>query len=57
MSEKQEKEYAEQLKISAKELVDGISTDSKHDQKIIKLIYGFVRAGFLECRAAKVGRG
>lgn len=57
MSEKQEKEYAEQLKITAKELVDGISTDSKHDQKIIKLIYGFVRAGFLECRAAKVGRG
>lgn len=57
MNGEQEKEYAEQLKLSAKELIDGISTDSKRDQKIIKLIYGFVRAGFLECRAAKGVRG
>jgi len=49
------KEYAEELKLSAKELIDGIGTESERDQQIIKLIYGFVRAGFLESRAEKGG--
>lgn len=48
MSVNQEKEYAEQLKISAKELIDGIGVDNKRGRRIIKLIYGFVRSGFLE---------
>lgn len=53
MSRKQEEEYYEQLKESTKELIDGIGTDGECDQKVIKLIYGFVRSGFLECRAQK----
>lgn len=40
------KEYAEQLKESTKELLDGIGTDTEEEQHIIKLIYGFVRSGF-----------
>lgn len=55
MSETQSKEYAEQLKIEAKEFIDGIGTDSEFEQKVIKMIYGFVRRGFLECRAGKGG--
>ena len=55
MSKKQNKEYAEQLKLSSQELIDGIGTDSEIEQKVIKLIYGFVRSGFLECRAQKGG--
>ena len=53
MSKEQSKEYVEQLKVSAKELIDGIG--SELDQRIIKLIYGFVRSGFLESRAEKRG--
>ncbi|MEY8428735.1 hypothetical protein AALA00_13700 [Lachnospiraceae bacterium 46-15] len=55
MSKNQNKEYAKQLKLSSKELIDGIGTDSEIEQKVIKLIYGFVRSGFLECRAQKGG--
>lgn len=47
------KEYAEQLKESTKELLDGIGTDTEEEQHIIKLIYGFVRSGFF----LKVGQG
>lgn len=53
MNEEQGKEYAEQLKSSAKELIDGIGTDSEFEQKVIKMIYGFVLRGFLESRAAR----
>lgn len=53
MSNKQGREYAEQLKIEAKELIDGIGTDSNLDQRIIKLIYGFTEAGFRESMAEK----
>ena len=49
------KEYAEQLKKSTKELLDGIGTDTEEEQHIIKLIYGFVRSGFLESRAGTGG--
>lgn len=55
MGNAQNKEYAEQLKLSAKELIDGIGTESERDQQIIKLIYGFVRRGFLESRAEEGG--
>lgn len=55
MNEEQRKEYAEQLKTSAKEFIDGIGTESERDQQIIKLIYGFVRSGFSESRAEKGG--
>ena len=53
MSKEQSKEYVEQLKVSAKELIDGIGNESELDQRIIKLIYGFVRSGFLESVAEK----
>ncbi len=53
MSVSQEKEYIEQLKLSAKELIGGIGTDNKYGRKIIKLIYGFFRSGFLEYKASK----
>lgn len=53
MSNKQRKEYFERLKSEAKEFIDGIGTDSKRDQKIIKLIYGFTEAGFRESMAEK----
>jgi hypothetical protein len=43
------------LKSSAKELIDGIGTESERDLRIIKLIYGFVRTGFLESRADRGG--
>ena len=53
MDKEQRKEYAEKLKTAAKELIDGIGTESKREQEIIKLIYGFVRSGFLESRAER----
>lgn len=53
MSNKQDKEYFEQLKSEAKEFIDGIGTDGERDQKIIKLIYGFTEAGFRESMAEK----
>lgn len=53
MNENQGKEYAERLKSGTKELINGIGTESEFEQEIIKMIYGFVRRGFLECRAAK----
>ena len=42
MDKQQRREYAESLKSSAKELIDGIGTESERDLRIIKLIYGFV---------------
>ena len=55
MNKEQNKEYAKQLKQSAKELIDGIGVDTEEDQRIIKLIYGFARAGFFESRAMRGG--
>ncbi len=55
MSKEREKEYFEQLKLSAKELIDGIGTENEFEQKIIKMIYGFVRRCFLESRSQKGG--
>jgi hypothetical protein len=55
MSIQEKKEYAERLKSSAKELIDGIGTDSGFEQNTVKMIYGFVRRSFLECRAQKGG--
>lgn len=49
------KECTEFLKSETKKLIDSIGTESELDQRIIKLIYGFARAGFLESRADKVG--
>ena len=49
------KEYAEQLKKSAKELIDSIGTDTEEEQRIVTLIYGFIRSGFMESRAGKGG--
>lgn len=51
----QEKERAERLKQSAKELLDGIGTDTEEEQRIVALIYGCVRSGFRECHAGKGG--
>lgn len=55
MSREQSKEYAEHLKQSAKKLIDGIGTDTEKEQKIVTLIYSFIRSGFLESRAGKGG--
>lgn len=55
MSKDQEIEYFEHLKSSAKEFIDGVGTESERDQRIIKLLYGFARSGFLESRAQKGG--
>ncbi len=49
------KEYAEQLKKSAKELIDSIGTDTEEEQRIVTLIYSFIRSGFMESRAGKGG--
>lgn len=48
-----DKEYADSLKKGIKELVDGIRVDNEQDLKILKLVYGFVHAGFRENRAGK----
>lgn len=55
MDKEQSKEYAEQLKSAAKELIDGIGTESEFEQRIIKMIYDFVRQGFLKSRTEKGG--
>lgn len=55
MNKEQNKDYVEQIKVSAKELIDGIGTDSEFEQKVIKMIYGFIRRGFLESRPKKGG--
>lgn len=49
-----DKEYAEQLKQSAKELIDGIGTDTEEEQRLVKFIYGFIRSSFLKSRAGGV---
>lgn len=49
------KEYADNLKNDIKEYVDKIDTSSSLGQKVIKLIYGFVKSGFKECVAGKGG--
>ena len=46
-----DKEYADSRGI--KELADGIRVDNGQDLEVLKLIYGFVRARFLENRAGK----
>ena len=55
MDKAQNKEYFERLKSEAKEFIDGIGTESEFEQKAIKMIYGFVRRGFLESMAEKGG--
>lgn len=54
MSEDEKREYTEKLKESAKEFIDGIGTETEMEQRIVKLIYGFARSGFLESRAGRV---
>lgn len=55
MSKEQKNEYTDYLKKATKELVDLIDTDTEDCVKILELLYGYARAGFLENRAAKVG--
>lgn len=55
MNGEQRKEYAKCLKSAAKEFIDAIGTESERDYRIIKLIYGFTRTGFLESRADRGG--
>lgn len=55
MRKEQSKEHAEQLKQSAKELIDSIGTDTETEQRIVTLIYGLIRSGFRESRAGKGG--
>lgn len=47
------RECADSLKKGMKGLVDGIRVDNEQDLEILKLAYGFVRAGFWENRAGK----
>ncbi len=51
-----DREYADSLKKGIKELVDGVRVDNEQDLEVLKLAYGFVRAGFLENRAGKAVR-
>lgn len=48
-------EYAEKLKDGAKELLDGIDIDTEIGQRVIRMIYGFVRRGFLESQSGRKG--
>lgn len=48
-----DREYADSVKKGIKELVDGIRVENGQDARILKLIYEFVRAGFLESRTGK----
>lgn len=47
------KEYAERLKQSAKELIDGIGTDTEEEQRTITIIYSFIRSGFMKSRSER----
>lgn len=51
-----DREYADSLKKGIKELADGIRVDNEQDLEVLKLVYGFVRAGFRENRAGKAVR-
>lgn len=55
MSKEQKREYADYLKKASKEFIDMIDNDTEDCVKILKLIYGYARAGFFENRAGKVG--
>ena len=44
------KEYMEWLKSATKEMIDGITTDSEFDLKLLQMSYGFVRRCFLESK-------
>ncbi len=44
------KEYMEWLKSDTKEMIDGITTDSEFDLKLLQMSYGFVRRCFLESK-------
>lgn len=48
------KEYMEWLKSATKEMIDGITTDSEFDLKLLEMSYGFVRRCFLESRGKAV---
>ena len=51
-----DREYADSMKKGIKELVDGTRVDNGQDLEVLKLAYGFVRAGFRENRAGKAVR-
>lgn len=53
MREKEKKEHADRLKDGIKEFLDCIDTDNDFGQRIIKLIYGFARSGFMEYGVGK----
>lgn len=46
----EKKEYADWLKSAAKELIDGIGTDSDFDISTLERIYTYIRIGFLDNR-------
>lgn len=48
------KEYEMELKEEIKGLVDEIQADNYEDFRVLKMIYGFVRAGLRENRAGKL---
>lgn len=51
-----DREYADSMKKGIKELIDGIRVDNEQDLEVLKLAYGFVRAGFRENGAGKAVR-
>lgn len=51
-----DREYVDSMKKGIKELVDEIRVDNEQDLEVLKLVYGFVRAGFRENRAGKAVR-
>lgn len=53
MSKEQESEYVKHLKAEAKYYIDKIKTGTEDEMKIFDMVYGFVRAGFLQSRTQK----
>lgn len=49
------KEYADWLRKSIRDFVDGIDESTEKGTRILYLVYGFARAGFLENKAEKGG--
>lgn len=49
------KEYADWLRKSIRDFVDGIDESTEKGTQILYLVYGFARAGFLENKAEKGG--
>lgn len=53
MSKELNAQEINRMKQSTKEMLDSIGTDTEMGRKVIELIYGFARRGFLEYEAER----